>query len=62
MFVIERQFCFIPAAPGELMLSMNDEPGTFENNAGVMHVRSAMWPSPSLPRHLNPQAQECRTR
>jgi hypothetical protein len=41
-FVIERQFCFIPAASGELMLSMNGEPGTFENNAGVMHVRIAM--------------------
>jgi hypothetical protein len=61
-FVIERQFCFIPAAPGELMLSMNDEPRGLRNNAGVMHVRIAMWPSTSIPRHLNLQAQECRIR
>ena len=44
------------------MLSMNDEPGTFENDTGVMHVRIAMWPSASIPRQLNLQAQQCRTR
>jgi hypothetical protein len=58
----KKQLCLIPAAPGELMLSMNDEPGTFENNAGVMRVRITMWPSTPIPRHLNLQAQECRTR
>jgi hypothetical protein len=61
-FVIERQLCFIPAAPGELTLSMNDSPGTFGNNAGVMHVQVATWPSTSIPRRINLQAQECRAR
>lgn len=42
-FLIEKQLCFIPAAPGELRLSMNDQPGTFGNNRGRLHVQIARW-------------------
>lgn len=42
-FLIERQLCFVPTASGELQLSMNDEPGAFDNNRGSMHVRIVKW-------------------
>ena len=42
-FLIEKQLCFVPSASGELRLSMNDEPGAFDNNRGHMHVQIARW-------------------
>jgi hypothetical protein len=41
------------------MLSMNDLPGTFENNAGVMRVQVSTWASTSVPAQLNMQPQQC---
>lgn len=58
-FIIGQRLCFIPAAPGELMLSMNDLPGTFDNNVGVMRVQVATWASTSVPAQLNMQPQQC---
>ena len=43
IFLIEKQLCFIPAATGELLLSMNDEPGAFANNRGSMQVQIVKW-------------------
>jgi hypothetical protein len=60
-FVIERQLCFIPAATGELMLSMNDLPGAFGNNVGSMHVQIARWPASSIPNRVQLQPQACRS-
>lgn len=42
-FLIEKQLCFVPSSSGELSLSMNDEPGTFGNNRGSMHVQIVKW-------------------
>lgn len=42
-FLIEKQLCFVPSASGELSLSMNDEPGAFDNNRGSMHVQIVKW-------------------
>jgi hypothetical protein len=42
-FLIEKQLCFIPASSGELRLSMNDEPDTFDNNRGSMSVQIVKW-------------------
>jgi hypothetical protein len=42
-FLIENRLCFIPGAAGELRLSMNDEPGAFDNNRGSMHVQIVKW-------------------
>lgn len=42
-FLIEKQLCFIPSTAGELSLSINDEPGTFDNNRGSMHVQIHKW-------------------
>jgi hypothetical protein len=60
-FVVERGLCFIPSAQGELMLSMNDTPGAFGNNAGFMRVGIATSPA-SLPpdRVRMPSAAACR--
>lgn len=62
-FLIEKQLCFIPGAPGELSLSMNDEPGTFNDNLGSMHVQIVQWAdyrwAPSMI-HLEPEA--CKPR
>jgi hypothetical protein len=38
-FLIEDSLCFIPEVSGELLLQINDEPGTFENNDGFMNVK-----------------------
>jgi hypothetical protein len=42
-FLIEKELCFVPGASGELRLSMNDEPGTFGDNRGSMHVQILRW-------------------
>lgn len=59
-FVLGRQLCFIPVAAGELSLSMNDAPGTFGNNIGVMRVQVARWPASAIPQNINMKPQECR--
>jgi hypothetical protein len=61
-FVVERQLCFIPASSGELMLSMNDAPGTFGNNLGTMRVQIATFPTPSIPNRINLRPQDCMGR
>lgn len=61
-FVIERQLCFIPAASGELQLQMNDLPGAFGNNSGVMRVQIAKSPASSIPKRVHLQPQECRVK
>lgn len=61
-FVVERQLCFIPAASGELMLSMNDDPGAFANNVGAMSVQVVKLPASSIPRRVQLQPHECRVR
>lgn len=64
-FVVGRQLCFIPSAPGELMLSMNDVPGTFDNNLGTMYVRIARSPSTlssAFPKLSELSARACRPR
>jgi hypothetical protein len=43
-FVIEDHLCFVPTYSGELFLQMNDEPGTFGNNRGVMKVQILIEP------------------
>jgi len=43
-FLIEDQLCFIPTYAGELLMQMNDIPGAFGNNAGVMKVRITIQP------------------
>lgn len=58
-FLIEKQLCFLPGANGELRLQMNDEPGTFGDNRGHMHVQIVRWAdSRWMPERiaLNPQA------
>jgi hypothetical protein len=47
-FVVEDQLCFIPNVSGELMLSMNDIPGAFGNNVGVMNVQIDSRPLSSI--------------
>jgi hypothetical protein len=58
-FLIERQLCFIPGAFGELMLSMNDSPGTFGNNFGTMHVQVVKWTASSIPDRINLNPKAC---
>jgi hypothetical protein len=38
-FLIENSLYFIPVSSGELLLQMNDEPGTFGNNDGFIEVQ-----------------------
>jgi hypothetical protein len=59
-FVVGQRLCFIPSAPGELMLSMNDLPATFDNNLGAMHVQVVTWASASIPERIDMQPQQCR--
>jgi len=62
-FLIERQLCFIPSASGELRLSMNDEPGTFDNNRGSMHVQILRWADPRwAPSRIELNPKACRAR
>ena len=62
-FLIEKQLCFIPSAPGELSLSMNDEPGTFSNNRGALHVLIAKWADFRwAPRHTSLDPRRCEFR
>jgi hypothetical protein len=44
-FVVETGLCFIPTVSGQLMLSMNDNPGAFGNNAGYVRAAIAIWPA-----------------
>lgn len=43
-FPIEDELCFIAATSGELLLSMNDVPGSFKDNEGFMRVRITIAP------------------
>lgn len=62
-FLIERQLCFIPAASGELSLSMNDQPGAFDNNRGSMHVQILKWADYRwAPRRIRLEPQACNAR
>lgn len=51
-FIVGRQMSFVPQATGELMLSMNDEPGAVANNAGSVRVQVAKWPAVSIPERV----------
>jgi hypothetical protein len=57
-FPIEDELCFVAGDSGELLLSMNDVPGTFGDNQGSLRVRITTartggrfsdgdWPAPS---------------
>lgn len=60
-FLIEKQLCFIPGATGELMLSMNDDPGAFGNNTGRLHVQIVEWAdSRWVPDHVKLDPKTCR--
>jgi len=59
-FIIGRQMCFVPQATGELMLSMNDDPGAFANNFGRMDVHVAKWPASQIPQRVTLNPQACR--
>ena len=62
-FLIEKQLCFIPAAPGELSLSMNDEPGAFGNNRGALQVQIVKWADLRwAPRHIRLDPRACESR
>jgi hypothetical protein len=62
-FLIEKQLCFIPSAPGELSLSMNDEPGAFANNRGSLHVQIVKWADARwAPGRISLEPQACRPR
>lgn len=62
-FLIEKQLCFVPSSSGELSLSMNDEPGTFDNNRGSMHVQIVKWADMRwTPRHIKLEPQACGPR
>jgi hypothetical protein len=62
-FLVERQLCFIPGAAGELMLSMNDDPGAFGNNVGKMYVQILEWTGTgSTPDRIDLNPQACRPR
>jgi hypothetical protein len=62
-FLIEKQLCFVPSSSGELSLSMNDEPGTFDNNRGSMHVQIVKWADLRwAPRHISLEPQACKPR
>lgn len=58
-FIVGRQMCFVPQATGEPMLSMNDEPGAFANNAGSVRVQVAKWPAVSIPERVMMTPQLC---
>jgi hypothetical protein len=59
-FIIGRQMCFVPQATGELMLSINDDPGAFANNAGRVDVHVAKWPASQPPQRPAMNPQGCR--
>jgi len=59
-FIVGRQMCFFPQATGELMLSMNDEPGAFANNGGRMRVQVAKWSASVIPERVSLTPQQCR--
>ena len=58
-FIVGPQLCFVPQATGELMLSMNDEPGAFANNGGSVRVQVAKWPAASIPERVMMAPQLC---
>lgn len=61
-FVIGKQLCFVPSVAGQLMLSMNDDPGTFANNAGFLRVAIGTWPASTSPDRIHAEPPSCRTR
>ena len=61
-FVIGKQLCFIPSTAGQLMLSMNDDPGTFANNTGYLRVAIGSWPASTPPDRIHAQPPSCRAR
>jgi hypothetical protein len=62
-FLIEKQLCFIPGAPGELSLSMNDEPGTFNDNLGSMQVQIVKWADVRwAPNRVHLEPEACKSR
>lgn len=61
-FLIGKQLCFVPSSSGELSLSMNDEPGTFDNNRGSMHVHIVKWADYRwAPGRIHLDPQSCKT-
>ena len=61
-FLVEKQLCFVPGAAGELMLSMNDEPGTFGNNLGIMRVQIVHWAGTRIPLRIGLNPESCVAR
>lgn len=61
-FLVEKQLCFIPGAAGELMLSMNDDPGTFGNNLGSMNVQITQWSGTRIPGRIDLNPRACAPR
>lgn len=51
-FLIREQTCFIPRVSGQLVLGMNDAPGTYGNNEGSLRVRVEKWPVYSRPERI----------
>jgi hypothetical protein len=61
-FLVEKRLCFVPGAAGELMLSMNDEPGTFANNLGIMKVQIVQWAGTRIPLRIDLNPGSCVSR
>lgn len=51
-FLIRHQTCFIPKVSGQLVLSMDDAPGTYGNNDGSLRVRVKKWPAYARPERI----------
>jgi hypothetical protein len=47
---------------GELMLQMNDDPGTFGNDLGSLQVQIARWASPGIPDRIDLNPRACAPR
>lgn len=58
-FLVRHQICFIPRTTGELLLSMNDQPGTFGNNSGNLQVQVVTWPVAAMPKRVALAPQRC---
>ncbi|WP_158206642.1 LecA/PA-IL family lectin [Pseudoduganella flava] len=57
-FLIRHQTCFVPKITAELLLAMDDAPGTYGNNDGYLRVQvvkqPATWPLPNRVK-MNPE-------
>lgn len=51
-FLIREQTCFIPRVSGQLVLGMDDAPGTYGNNDGSLRVRVEKWPVYNRPERI----------